>query len=257
VLCDRQGKVAESREWYEKARAARGATPDFLCNLGYSRYLQGRWSDAESCLREALALAPDHRRAHNNLGLVLAHGGREQEALAEFRKALGRADERVCAEAREHPELYGMGTTLTTAYAFRDELYVVHVGDSRCYLLRDGTLRQVTSDHTMAQEMLRAGLLGVAEAARHQWRHVITNAVGGSEPGVRPEVHKLDLRPGDCLLLCSDGLSEMVPDAEIAAVLRQEADPRRACERLVAEANARGGRDNITAVVARFEEPAA
>jgi Flp pilus assembly protein TadD len=87
VLCDRQGKVVESGEWYEKARAARGPNPDLLCNLGYSQYLQGRWTEAESNLRQAIALDPSHCRAHNNLGLVLAQAGQEEEALTEFRKA--------------------------------------------------------------------------------------------------------------------------------------------------------------------------
>jgi protein phosphatase len=185
-------------------------------------------------------------------------GSGDVDALAEFRKAIVQADERVCGEAGEHPELYGMGTTVTMAYSFRDELYVAHVGDSRCYLLRDGVLGQLTADQTMAQELVRAGLLGPDEAARHPWRHVITNAVGGSERGVQAEVHKARVQPGDCLLLCSDGLTEMLSDEDVAAVLEAEPDPRRACERLVAEANARGGRDNVTVVVARFSEaPAA
>src|SRR4051812_14538773 len=98
VLCDRQGKAAEAREWYEKARAAQKANPDLLCNLGYSHYIQSRWAEAEDALRQAIALSPDHRRAHNNLGLVLAHTGREQEALAEFRKA-------GCTEAESRSNL--------------------------------------------------------------------------------------------------------------------------------------------------------
>ena len=179
-------------------------------------------------------------------------GSAEEEVLAEFREALGRADERVCAEGRAHPELYGMGTTLTLAYSCRDTLYVVHVGDSRCYLFRDGGLHQLTWDHTVAQELLRSGVLGAEEAASHHWRHVITNAVGGREPGVQPEVHKQQLQPGDCLLLCSDGMSDMVPDEEITAILQAEPEPRAACARLIEEANAHGGRDNVTAIVARY-----
>lgn len=189
------------------------------------------------------------------LGRVLDCDGKErEEVLAQFRRVLGLTDERVCAEGRDHPELYGMGTTLTLAYSCAEALYVVHVGDSRCYLWREGRLLQITRDHTMAQELFRAGLVDAATAARHQWRHVITNAVGGREPGVQPEVHKAQVQPGDCLLLCSDGLTEMVPDEELAAVLQAEPDPRQACERLIERANAHGGRDNITVIVARYSE---
>jgi protein phosphatase len=96
----------------------------------------------------------------------------------------------------------------------------------------------------------------VLDEARHPYRHVVTNVLGGAEPGVRVELHRLDLHPGDVLLLCSDGLTEMVPDGRIAVILREEHDPRRACERLVAEANRHGGTDDITAIVAHVGGPA-
>jgi protein phosphatase len=180
----------------------------------------------------------------------------KEELLAEFQEALGQADARVWTESHRHPQLSGMGTTVTLAYSFDDELYVVHVGDSRCYLTRAGELKQVTSDHTMAQEMVRLGYLQAAAALDNKWRHVITNAVGGTEPGVQVEAHHLHLEPGDCLLLCSDGLTDMLSNDDITAVLDSELDSRRACERLVAQANERGGRDNTTVIVGRYEEPA-
>jgi protein phosphatase len=183
-------------------------------------------------------------------------GAEGQNVLTEFHAALHQTDARICKEAAEHPRLWGMGTTLTTAYSYGANLFVVHVGDSRCYLLRDGMLRQLTHDHTLVQEMVRRGHLKPEEAAAHQWRHVITNVVGGTEPGVQPEVHKVGLQAGDVLLLCSDGLTEMVPDAQILAVLQAEAEPPRACERLVALANEAGGRDNITVIVARYDAAA-
>jgi protein phosphatase len=179
------------------------------------------------------------------------------ELPAELRGALGQADAKVCAEAQRHPELRGMGTTLTLAYSCQDELYAVHAGDSRCYLLRHGDLHQLTRDHTVAQEMAHMGFLSAGEVAHTQWRHVITNAVGGDEVGVKVDVHHLRLEPGDCLLLCSDGLTEMVPDEEITQLLQAEPEPRSACEKLVADANERGGKDNITVVVARYEETTA
>jgi len=178
----------------------------------------------------------------------------EQEVLKEFRSALLQADGRIFEAASRHPELLGMGTTLTMAFVSDWRLLLAHAGDSRCYLLSGGELHQLTQDHTEVAERVRAGSLLPAEACRHPRRHVVTNVLGGREPGVRVEVHKLDLEPGDRMLLCSDGLAEMVPDARIAAILQEEQEPRRACERLLAEANDRGGNDNITVVVACFQD---
>jgi PPM family protein phosphatase len=178
----------------------------------------------------------------------------EHGVLKEFQSALLQADARIFEEASRHPELLGMGTTLTMAFAVNRSLLVAHAGDSRCYLLSGGELRQLTQDHTLVAEMVRQGALSPAEASRHPYRHVITNVLGGTEPGVLVEMHKLDLEAGDVVLLCSDGLTEMLPDDRIAAVLQEEKEPRPACERLVAEANDRGGEDNVTVIVARFEE---
>lgn len=183
-------------------------------------------------------------------------GQEADEALAEFQAALAQADDRIIREAAAHPELTGMGTTVTMAYCLNRELFVVHAGDSRAYLLRGDYFHLLTRDHTIVQEMVRRGYIKPEDAAHHQLRHVITNVIGGSTPGVDVEVHKLHLDPGDVLLLCSDGLTDMVSDPDIAAVLKAETDPKTACERLVRAANEAGGKDNITAVVARFEEAA-
>jgi protein phosphatase len=190
----------------------------------------------------------------NTLGWFFHLKGRENdEALREFQQALARADDRVFQEAARNPALHGMGTTLTMAYSVESDLFVVHVGDSRCYLFRDRTLYKVTRDHTVVDEMLRLGYIDEKQAAHHRLRHVITNVIGGTRPGVAVEVHKVKLEAGDVLLLCSDGLTEMVRDQQIADLLHAEHDPRRVCERLIDEANAAGGRDNITVVVGRYE----
>jgi protein phosphatase len=182
-------------------------------------------------------------------------GGREEGAVfADFRRALGRANCRLLEEGTAHPELRGMGTTLTLAFCLNAELFVAHAGDCRCYLLREGLLYRLTADHTLAEEMVRQGALEPEEAAGSQWRHVVVNALGGSSPDVKVELHQVGLLPGDVLLLCSDGLTAMVSEAEIARLLREEPDPGAACRRLVARANEAGGQDNITVVVARFEE---
>ena len=180
----------------------------------------------------------------------------EQHVLKEFQGALLQADARIFEEASRHPEMIGMGTTLTLAFAVDWRLLIAHAGDTRCYLLSGGELHQLTHDHTVVAEMVQHGILSPEQASRHPSRHVITNVLGGHEPGVLVEMHKLDLEAGDVVLLCSDGLTEMVPDARIAAILQEEREPRRACERLVAEANDLGGKDNITVLVACFEATA-
>jgi PPM family protein phosphatase len=179
-------------------------------------------------------------------------GAEQDQVLADFQSALGHANALVRAEAAERPELHGMGTTLTLAYSLNDVLFVAHVGDSRCYLCRHGFLYRLTRDHTLVEEMVRQGTLSAEEAAHHRWRHVITNAVGGNSSEVRVEVHKVQLEGGDRVLLCSDGLTEMLPEEEINHVLRTEAVPEQACRRLMTRANNAGGRDNITAVVVHF-----
>lgn len=182
-----------------------------------------------------------------------APSGDGQAALSELQAALRRADARLFDAAERHPKWRGMGTTLTMALVTGRRLFVAHAGDSRCYLFSAGTLRQLTADHTFAADMVRSGMITRSQQDHHPWRHVVTNLLGGSEPGVRAEVHLLDLHPGDVLLLCTDGLTEMVPDQDIAAVLKSEVDPEAACRRLIDAANRNGGEDNVTAVVARFD----
>jgi protein phosphatase len=180
--------------------------------------------------------------------------GQGDGVFADFKRALARANCRLLEEATAHPELRGMGTTLTLAFCLNAELFVAHAGDCRCYLLREGLLYRLTADHTLAEEMVRQGALRPEEAAGSRWRHVVLNALGGSSPEVKVELHQVGLLPGDVLLLCSDGLTAVVSEAEIARVLRDEDDPEAACRRLVGRANEGGGPDNVTVVVARFQE---
>lgn len=179
----------------------------------------------------------------------------EQGALRELQNALFQADARIFDETDKHPEWRGMGTTLTMAFAVNWRLFVAHAGDSRCYLYSGGQLQQLTQDHTMTAEMVRRGMISPESEAKHPWRNVVTNVLGGTDRGVRAELHSLDLHDSDVVLLCSDGLTEMVSDDQIAFLLKAEIDPQRACERLVSEANRQGGKDNITAIVARFFTP--
>jgi len=176
-----------------------------------------------------------------------------QNVLAQFQSALSQADARLLEEAAEHPELSGMGTTVTMAFHLGTQLCVVHVGDSRAYMYRDGELHQLTQDHTLTADMVRRGALRPDQVAGHRLRHVITNVVGGQELGVNVEARALEVRAGDRLLLCSDGLTEMLTNEAIAATLAAEPAPDVAAKQLLAQANDGGGRDNITLLIVRFD----
>jgi protein phosphatase len=164
--------------------------------------------------------------------------------------------QRIHQALREHadarPELAGMGTTLTGVYLLGGEAFVVHVGDSRAYLLRGGELRQLTRDHTLAQDLVDAGV----DAARtHAFKHVLTNCLGGDSSEVTTEVHRLPLEHADWLLLCSDGLTDMVGDEEIRELLLQAGPAEQICQALIDRALEHGGRDNVTVVLARVTVP--
>ena len=144
--------------------------------------------------------------------------------VEDFQTALKEAHARIMAEAASHPEVSGMGTTLTMAVSNNWRLFVVHAGDSRCYLFRGRQLKQITTDHTIIGEMIQRGMLKQEDAAHHMYRQVVTNAVGGSQSTVRVEVQEVDLQPEDVVLLCTDGLTDMLSDARIAAILESEPD---------------------------------
>jgi serine/threonine protein phosphatase PrpC len=182
-----------------------------------------------------------------------SHESEAQKALAQFQSALGQADAQILAEAANHPELSGMGTTVTMAFHLGAQLCVVHVGDSRAYLYRDEALHQLTQDHTLMADMVRNGTLRPDEVAGHRLRHVITNVVGGQEAGVKVEAHAFEVQPGDRLLLCSDGLTEVVSNEAIAATLATEPVPEAAAQKLLTQANDGGGPDNITLLIVRFD----
>ena len=127
------------------------------------------------------------------------------------------------------------------------------MAEDRAYLYRSGQLDQITQDHTVTAEMVRRGALRPDEAAGHRLRHAITNVVGGHELGVTAEAHALDVQPGDRLLLCSDGLTEMVSNDAIAAALHAEPSSERAATMLISQALEAGGRDNVTVLIVRFD----
>lgn len=201
----------------------------------------------------ALAVESIEAYALNTLKWFL-HEGKVEESvlLTELRKALELADRSVYDEAEADHRLAGMGTTLTMAFCVGSDLYIVHAGDSRAYLYREGSLEQVTSDHTLVQMLVTGGVITAEAARHHNRRNVVTNVIGGPAPGVHAEIHKVRLVDGDVLLLCSDGLTEPVDDAGIAGAIGQAANPDDAARRLVDLALERGAPDNVTVIVARY-----
>ncbi|HUQ86468.1 MAG TPA: PP2C family serine/threonine-protein phosphatase [Vicinamibacterales bacterium] len=176
-----------------------------------------------------------------------------QKVLTQFQAALQEADARIAEEASEHPELKGMGTTVTMAFQLGAQLCLVHAGDSRAYAFRDGALHQLTQDHTLVGELVRSGNLREDQVAGHPFRHVITNVVGGPKLGVKVQARAFEMHAGDRLLLCSDGLTEMVDNDAIVAVFEAEQDPETAARALLKQALDAGGRDNITVLIVRFD----
>ena len=155
-------------------------------------------------------------------------------------------------EADNDHTLQGMGTTLTVAGALGSDLIVGHVGDSRAYLMDGDKFTQLTTDHTLAQALIDAGVANPDDPASRSMRHVLTAAVGSLGEQVDPQVQRIRLNSGDRLLLCTDGLTEMVDDTTIAHVLREAKSSQNACQELVDLALAGGGTDNVTVVLAHF-----
>lgn len=162
------------------------------------------------------------------------------------------ANTSIYRHAAEHPELRGMGTTATIAGLLGDTLYLAQVGDSRAYLVRNGTARQITKDQSLMQKLLEAGEITEEEAEISERRNIILQALG-PEAVIRIDLTYQRVRRGDVLVLCSDGLSGIVRGEEIGRAVSEEADLQLACRRLIGMANALGGPDNITVVAARFD----
>jgi protein phosphatase len=179
--------------------------------------------------------------------LALATGAANFQAV--LTSALSRANQALLAYAREHQECLGMGTTVVVAKVEANRIYLAHIGDSRAYLWHQEQLTQLTMDHSLVAELVQSGGLTEEEAQNHPQRNVLTRALGTSGP-VEPEYREVPVTAGDRLLLCSDGLTVMLSDPEIATLLGAESSPQAAADRLVREANDRGGIDNVSVIVA-------
>ncbi len=178
----------------------------------------------------------------------------EQSFLAELQDVLVETHRAIISESKSTPEFKGMGTTLTAAYVVWPRLWIVHAGDTRCYISRRGELQQLTRDHTMASQLLEQGAITAEEASKSHWASVLWNAIGADADEVIADTYQLELQPGDRLLLCSDGLNKHVDDLAINKLLQNTQDPTTACQKLIDLANSLGGSDNITAIVANFSK---
>jgi protein phosphatase len=176
--------------------------------------------------------------------------GTYEERLAAL---VAQANVQVHAQAQSDEQFAGMGTTLTVAYVGEDDLAIAHVGDSRFYVLRAGELTQLTDDHSLVGELVRRGQISAEEAEDHPQRSIITRALG-IEGEVVVDHFSWPVRDGDVFLLCSDGLTGMVPDARVAEIIGAAPNLSTAATQLVAAANEAGGRDNITVILFRVEE---
>ncbi|HEV3318385.1 MAG TPA: Stp1/IreP family PP2C-type Ser/Thr phosphatase [Solirubrobacteraceae bacterium] len=168
----------------------------------------------------------------------------------------GAANARIHELSHSNAEHAGMGTTLTAVYVAPEEVAIAHVGDSRAYRLRAGELMRLTDDHSLVDELMRQGKITPEEAVDHPQRSVITRALG-PEPSVEVDTRSYSARAGDVYLLCSDGLTTMLSEELVAALMRSHPRLRDAAEALIAAANEAGGRDNITVVLFRLEDPSA
>ena len=174
-----------------------------------------------------------------------------QQFAYRLKEAVEKANQQIHQYAKEHPENRGMGTTTTAVGILGGHVYLSQVGDSRCYLVRNGTAIQLTKDQSLMQRLVDAGELTEEEAEKSERRNIILQALG-PDPKVRVDLTHQDVRKGDAVVLCSDGLSGQVKKDEIARIVASGKDLVDVCSDLIELANQRGGPDNITVIVARF-----
>lgn len=177
--------------------------------------------------------------------------GREKNPIKVIRRAMESANEKVLEEANSEFAYQGMGTTMVVATVVKNTLYVANVGDSRLYLIGDD-IRQITRDHSLVEEMIRSGGITREEGRYHPDKNVITRAIG-VRPAVAIDFFEVNLKRKDFILLCTDGLSNMLTDQQICRIVKSGNSLQAAGERLVEEANQNGGRDNITVLLANMQ----
>ena len=217
-------KQNEDAAWFDEARAV------FAVADGMGGHLAGE-------VASRMAIEAVQRMAREN----------ERPGIAALREAVACAHETILAHAQDHIECAGMGTTLSVLWLGENYAYIAHVGYSRIYRLREGSLTQITQDHSLVEELVRAGLITREQARTHPRRNIITRALGTHGEN-EPDLLVTDVQDGDVFLLCTDGLTGMVPDDEIERTLR-DCGIEAAADRLLALALDAGGRDNVTLIL--------
>ena len=217
-------KQNEDAAWFDEARAV------FAVADGMGGHLAGE-------VASRMAIEAVQRMAREN----------ERPGIAALREAVACAHETILTHAQDHIECAGMGTTLSVLWLGENYAYIAHVGDSRIYRLREGSLTQITQDHSLVEELVRAGLITREQARTHPRRNIITRALGTHGEN-EPDLLVTDVQDGDVFLLCTDGLTGMVTDAQIERMLLEN-DMEAAADALLAAALDAGGRDNVTLIL--------
>lgn len=231
---------------HENHTATRATVEEDAADPGKTRPL----TDEEKESVEAASEQADTPSAtqHLNESVVIEH-------YAEMlRSAVEQSSEMIVAYGRQHPESAGLGSTVTGALVIGDRAFIANVGDSRTYLLRDGTLERITTDHSLVERLVEAGQIDRADVYDHPNRNLIYRSLGAGKAEVEVDIFAEKLQPGDQLLVCSDGLWDMMRDPQIESILNEVADPVEACDLLVQRANENGGEDNITVILVRCLE---
>lgn len=171
--------------------------------------------------------------------------------ISVMEEAINRANEQIFREAKNNSDYEGMGTTFVSAVIIDDTLYAANIGDSRLYVINDADIRQVTQDHSLVEEMIRNGEIERKEARLHPNKNIITRALGTTQ-AVTADYFEVELKKGDIILMCSDGLSNMMEDEDIMYVVRRYAQVDTAANKLVEKANDCGGKDNISIILIRI-----
>lgn len=187
----------------------------------------------------------------NEFLLSKNHLTNEENILKTIKESIEKANTRIYLKSKESEECNGMGTTMTLGYIFNGKVFIGHVGDSRAYLIRDKEINQITEDHSYVNELLKLGSITPEEAENHPKKNMITRAVGSSSK-INMDLIVKEYEKDDILLLCSDGLFNMLKKCEIYEVFNREENMQKACEILASKANDKGGLDNITLISIKF-----
>jgi protein phosphatase len=190
------------------------------------------------------------RRAVEIICQEIAASG--ENSISSLQKAIQEANRQIVTQSLQDSSMRGMGTTVTAVLAQETDLFVGHIGDSRAYLLRRGRIEQITEDHSVVAQLLRARAITPQEAQRHPYRNVITRCLG-MQMEIEADTQHLPWQKGDRILLCTDGLSGLVCDEEMASISSGSEDPQEACQLMVDLALDRGGHDNVTVLILENE----